>query len=156
MTFLDKLTELEYEHVKKLNTLRDLRRHERYFDYEVEEKIIEVLGELTSSLNEYMNEYMNDGWIKISDDSKIDGLYGLYFVTVQYKRLPPKYNQVKLAKYDCFYHTFVHSSNGRPFSKDVEIIAYMPYSNEFYPHPYINEGTMKERCLKDNDYSITR
>lgn len=43
MTFLDKLSELEYEHVKKLNKLHDLRRHERYFDYEVEEKIIEVL-----------------------------------------------------------------------------------------------------------------
>lgn len=136
MTFLDKLAELKYEHVKKLNTLRNLRRHVRYFDYEVEEQIIEVLEEITSSLN----EYMKDKWVDISDDSKIDGLHGLYFVTIRYKRLPPKYNQVRLAKYDCFYHTFVHSSNGRPFSKDVEIIAYMPYSNEFCPHPYMNEG----------------
>ena len=138
MTFIDKLSELKYEHVNKLNTLRNLRRHVRYFDYEVEEQIIEVLEELTSSLS--LNEYMKDKWVKISDDSKLDGLHGLYFVTVQYKRLPPKYNQVKLAKYDDCYHAFVHSSNGRPFSKDVEIIAYMPYSNEFYPHPYINEG----------------
>lgn len=135
MTFLDKLSELEYEHVKKLNKLHDLRRHERYFDYEVEEKIIEVLQEIRSSLN----ECMNDKWVKISDDSELDGLHGLYFVTVQYKRLPPKYNQVKLAKYDCCYHAFVHSSNGRPFSKDIEIIAYMPYSNEFNPHPCMNE-----------------
>lgn len=135
MTFLDKLAELKYEHVKKLNTLRSLRRHVRYFDYEVEEKIIEVLQEITSSLN----EYMKDKWVNISDDSKIDGLHGLYFVTIRYKRLPPKYNQVKLAKYDCCYHAFVHSSNGRPFSKDIEIIAYMPYSNEFNPHPCMNE-----------------
>lgn len=115
---------------------RYLLRHERYFDYEVEEKIIEVLEELES----YITDYTKDNWVKISDDSTLDGLHGLYFVTVQYKRLPPKYNQVKLAKYDYCYHAFVHSSNGRPFSKDVEIIAYMPYSNEFNPHPYINEG----------------
>lgn len=135
MSLLEKVLELKHDHAKQLRMSRYLLRHERYFDYEVEEKIIEVLEELES----YITDYTKDNWVKISDDSTLDGLHGLYFVTVQYKRLPPKYNQVKLAKYDCCYHAFVHSSNGRPFSKDIEIIAYMPYSNEFNPHPCMNE-----------------
>lgn len=135
MSLLEKVLELKDDHAKQLRMSRYLLRHERYFDYEVEEKILEVLEELES----YITDYTKDNWVKISDDSTLDGLHGLYFVTVQYKRLTPKHNQVKLAKYDYCYHAFVHSSNGRPFSKDVEIIAYMPYSNEFNPHPYMNE-----------------
>lgn len=147
MSLLEKVLKLKDDHAKQLRTLHDLRRHERYFDYEVEEKIIEVLEELES----YITDYTKDNWVKISDDSTLDDLHGLYFVTVQYKRLPPKYNQVKLAKYDYCYHAFVHSCNGKPFSKDTEIIAYMPYSNEFNPHPYMDE----EEVFKDNDCNIT-
>lgn len=134
-SLLDKVLELKDDHAKQLITLRDLRRYVRYFDYEVEEKIFEVLEELES----YTTDYTKDNWVKISDDSNVDGLHGLYLVTLQYKRLPPKYDHVKLSRYDYDYHTFVHSSNGRSFSKDIEIIAYMPYSNEFNPHRYMNE-----------------
>lgn len=146
-SLLDKVLELKDDYAKQLITLRDLRRYLQYFDYEVEEKILEVLEELES----YITDYTKDNWVKISNNSNLDGLHGLYFITLQYNRSPLKYNHVELARYDYNYHTFVHSSNGRSFSKDIEMITYMPYSNEFNPHRYMNE----EEVFKDNDYNIT-
>lgn len=134
MSILDKIIKLKNNHVDRRNYFRSIDSHVRFFDYEVEASIVSVLEEVIEIIE-------NQGWTTITPDFDTQTLYGKYFVTVKYKHLPSTYNQVKEARYDQCYHTFVYASNGKPFSSDMEVIAYRPYQASI-PLPYSKEVKM--------------
>lgn len=136
MIVLNELYRLRDKHASMRDSLHPPgRRCERYFDYEVEDQITQVLEEVIGLIG---SESGKD-WTVITPDIDTRALDGKYFVTIKYNHLPSTYNQVKEAKYDHSYHAFVHASNGRPFSKDVEVLAYIPYS-KYRPYPYSKQS----------------
>lgn len=138
MIILNELYRLRDKHASIRDSLHQPgRRCERYFDYEVEDQITQVLEEVIGLIESESDK----GWTVVTSDLDTRALYGKYFVTIKYNHLPSTYNQVKEAKYDHSYHAFVHASNGRPFISDMEVIAYRPY-NRCIPLPYTKEVTV--------------
>lgn len=132
MKAIDEIYKLRDKHSALRDSFHQPRRQcERYFDYEVEDQITQILEKVISLIE----SESDDNWVPITCELDDRTLYGKYFVTIKHKHLSSTYNQVKEAKYDHCYHVFVHASNGKPFSSDVEVIAYRPYQVSI-PLPY--------------------
>lgn len=138
MTLINEIYKLRDKHAALRDSFHQPRRRcERYFDYEVEDQITQVLEEIIGLIESESDE----GWTVVTSDLDTCDLHGRYFVTIKYIYLPSTYNQVKEARYDHCYHAFVHASNGRPFSSDTKVIAYRPYTS-CIPLPYSKEVKM--------------
>lgn len=135
MISINEIYRLRDKHACMRDSLQQTsRRCKRYFDYEVEDQIVQILEEVIGLIESESDK----DWTVVTSDLDTRVLYGRYFVTIKYNYLPSTYNQVKEAKYDHCYHTFVHAANGRPFSSDTKVIAYRPYTS-CIPLPYTKE-----------------